>query len=297
VSTSRFRDKTQPDNVRFFSFWEGSELSLYEELCLASFLNRGFSINLYSYSPLRSRSGLFSINANDILPYPIFEKFNSLTSFSNHFRYVALHSKESGSTWVDLDVLCLSSNWPADIFLAGLETKRRINNAVLRVPGESSLLRDLINFSKKPENPNNFGETGPFLLTKLMEKNKGSLEPQPQEVFYPVKHWETNLLIDPNYYLVAKDRVTNSLAVHLYNELIIRAAIPKNMLPPKGSFLHEQFCLNIPKIEDTPILTQEWIKGWRQNYQERVLLNALGRKFGPLKRPIKKLVVNRAGES
>ena len=266
----------------FFSFWEGPKLSLYEQLSIRSFEQYGHEVKLYSYSSAISGYSGQLYDAEIIVPKDIFRDFESITSFSNYFRYVALSNNESGRTWVDLDILCLSGTWPNSDYLMGYETRNRLNNAVLRIPAKATMLSSLIKGSERGEGKI-FGSTGPFLLTKVWKASKKEFEVQPIGVFYGVGHWDMGMFFDPRLRAAAESRLSNSLAVHLYNELIVRAAIPKNVLPPVGSFLYNQFVNIMPESISVPVLGEEWIIGWRRNFKERKIANAVGRHLGPLR--------------
>jgi hypothetical protein len=185
-----------------------------------------------------------------------------------------------------MDVLCLSPSWPVAPFIAGFETRHRINNAVLKIPHDSEMLSFLIKNSIG-DNYDKYGTTGPFLLTSAINKFRMNYKVFSKQYFYPMGHWELDLLIDPNKLELARTRFRDSLSVHLYNQLLIRAAIPKNMLPPAGSFLHAQIENMVPDVTGFNVLGEDWLKGWRRNFYERKTLNQLSKTFGPLKPLIK----------
>ena len=270
----------------FFTFWDGPQLSIYENLCLQSFLKHGFELKIYSYNHFLNENKAINYAAEKVIKKSIFKDFGSLSSFANYFRYVALQSVEKGSTWVDLDVLCMSSSWPESQYIIGFETKKRLNNAVLRIPHDSILLKKLIENSIKNE-IKIYGETGPYLITKVIKKYGKDLHLFPINAFYPISHWELDLFFDPSRFQEANDRLRDSYALHLYNELLIRAAIPKNVLPPEGSFLHHQFLKYLPDSADLVTLNSDWLRGWRRNFAERRILNQIAQLLGPLKNPIK----------
>lgn len=273
--------------MEFFSFWDGKPLTIYEELCLRSFEEHGFKIRLYSYNPNIAGNQIRVHPADTILDEFTFSSFGHFASFSNHFRYCALNGAESGSTWVDLDVLCLRPDWPKQTFLAGFETRKRVNNAVLRIPRDTQLLQYLIQNSAIDDS-SVYGATGPFLLTSGLDKYGKNFKLQPIKSFYPMGHWELDLLFDPEKLELAEAQFRNSYGLHLYNQLLVRAAIPKNVLPPAGSFLHQKFMTLMPQLKSSVTLGDEWLLGWSRNFHERRLLNRLGRHLGPLKSPLKR---------
>jgi hypothetical protein len=275
--------------MKFFTFWTGSSLSLYELSSLKSFSLQGFDVTLYTYDTC-SESYPFKVeNAEKILSQSEMKAFTRISAFANFFRYVALQNIESGSIWFDLDVLCLRRHWPEAPFLMGFERKNFVNNAVLKIPQQSPILRELINHASKGDGER-FGETGPILLTRLSKKYRSHFEPQPRNSYYPIGPWEINYLIDPKFYEHMHVITQDSYAIHLYNELLVRAAIPKNLMPPRGSFLFEKFLEIDSTNAKIDCLSETWLRGWRRNFSERRMANRVGNLAGPFKYVFKQVL-------
>jgi hypothetical protein len=275
--------------MKFFTFWTGSSLSLYELSSLKSFSLQGFDVTLYTYDTSVESYPFKVENAEKIVSQSEMKAFARISAFANFFRYVALQNIESGSIWFDLDVLCLRRDWPATPFLMGFERKNFVNNAILKIPHQSRILGELINHASKGDGQR-FGETGPILLTRLSKKYRSDFEPQPKNYYYPIGPWEINYLIDPKYLEDMHVMTQDSYAIHLYNELLVRAALPKNLMPPRGSFLFEKFLEIDPSNAKIDYLSETWLRGWRRNFSERRTANRVGNLSGPFKYVLKQFL-------
>ena len=56
-------------------FWHGSELSIYENACLRSFLNYGFKVVVYSFEKIKLPNNIIYKDANKILKKSEIKKF------------------------------------------------------------------------------------------------------------------------------------------------------------------------------------------------------------------------------
>ena len=99
-------DKTDPI---IQGLWIGAELSVMEQLSIASFLRNGHEYHLYTYAELANvPAGTVIRDANEILPAAAIFQYKdrpSYAGFSNFFRYKLL--LERGGWWVDSDLVCL----------------------------------------------------------------------------------------------------------------------------------------------------------------------------------------------
>ena len=62
----------------------------------------------------------------------------------------------------------------------------------------------------------------------------------------------------PNFKEECDEACKNSFAVHLWNEMFRRYCFPKNMLPPRGSYLFEKIVALIG--ENAPCMSVELIQ-------------------------------------
>src|SRR5437870_1345057 len=89
--------------------WIGPELSVMEQLSVASFMRNGHEYHLYVYDDVKNiPAGTVIKDASEILPASrIFQykHFPTYAGFSNFFRYKLL--LERGGWWIDTDTVCL----------------------------------------------------------------------------------------------------------------------------------------------------------------------------------------------
>lgn len=102
--------------------WINGQLSALELLTIQSFLDNGFSFQLWTYEPetINASTNTIIRNANEILKFEnVFQYKNinihghgkgSYAGFSDVFRYKLLY--ENGGIWTDMDITCLQ---PFDI--------------------------------------------------------------------------------------------------------------------------------------------------------------------------------------
>lgn len=247
------------------SLWIGGGLSPIERLSLASFVANGHSTALYSYEDVADVPGGVEMrNAATVLPRRLAEQFRyrsgSYALFSNLFRY-ELQRRELG-LWVDADVVCLKPIALEGSFIAGWESPRFLNGAVMRLAPDSPVVADwfaaweagnvpawlpvrrafrarmkgwLGHQVSPAELP--FGTFGPKALTALAQKHGLASAAQPEAVFYPVAPRDAQRIYDPTYRF---EDVINpeTLTVHLWNEKLCELKLAK---PPAGSLLDTLF--------------------------------------------------------
>lgn len=184
--------------------------------CLNSFARLGHKVVLHTYGAVlgvppsvSTADASATLPAANILRY---RQSGNPSLFSNYFRYKLLSRKDA--IWIDTDVYCIRPLDMADPYLFGREDEHHINGAVLRLPLESPLLRNLLNLFEGPTHrppwvtrrrwaaarilatcegdrvwsAAPWGATGPAALTWYVRD--AGLVPlaQPSSAFYPV-HW------------------------------------------------------------------------------------------------------------
>ncbi|MEM7333868.1 MAG: glycosyltransferase, partial [Chloroflexota bacterium] len=90
------------------SLWIGNELSLLEQLCVASFIANGHEFHLYTYGDVRNVPEKAVVkDGNEIIPekYLFSAHKGSWAAFSDWFRWSMLY--KNGNFWVDTDTICL----------------------------------------------------------------------------------------------------------------------------------------------------------------------------------------------
>ena len=244
------------------SLWIGERLGTIERLSLASFVAHGHPMALYTYGSVTGvPAGVEVRDAEAVMPrvaadanrYPS----GSYALAANIFR-LELQARGLG-LWVDSDVVCWRPIALDGPFIAGRESDRYLNNAVLKLDPELPLLADWraaarggvpawVPFHKAPRahirswfgvevRPSQLprGALGPKAITALARDHGLTEAAQPAEVFYPLHPRQAEMLWDPALRLA--DVVTErTLAIHLWNE---KLGPFRDRLPPPGSIMTE----------------------------------------------------------
>lgn len=241
------------------TLWIGDRLGLVERACLRSVVRHGHSLALYCYGPPANvPEGVEVRDASFILPESaIFRhKSGSVGPFSDWFRYEI--QRRGLGTWVDTDIYLLKTLDMKAPTLFGEQQPGMINNAILRLPHDSPVVRELLRPFEEKTTPSwlpardyyperirewlaggvdlsrlRWGTTGPHGLTAVARKFAIASAALPPQVFYPVPWWKADWIASPDVAL--GDVVTaDSVAIHLWNECIRGL---KDAPAPPGSFL------------------------------------------------------------
>ena len=122
------------------AIWIGPELGPIHIACLRSFLRHGHRVVLHCYErPKGATNDIEIADANKLLPATREIRYRDclagggLSLFSNLLRYELLRA--GLGLYVDCDVFCLRPIEDAE-YIFGWETKKLINNAVLKIPAD-----------------------------------------------------------------------------------------------------------------------------------------------------------------
>lgn len=248
-------------------FWYGSELTIYDRACLKSFLNCGFEVVVYSFKSIKLPSNVIFKDANKILKKSEVKKFihggkkGCLAAYSDKFR-ILLQKKNLG-WWFDLDIICLknSKNFKKleknKKIIIGYETKYKVNNAVLKI-NNSSFINEILEQINKIGYKFKWGRIGPILFTNFLKKKNLMNEILGKKFFYPINYENIEILLDPKKIKDAIKLTKQSYTLHLYNQILNRIGLPKNILPPKNSYLYNLMIEIYPeykKLETLPVAT------------------------------------------
>ena len=233
----------RPDRV-VRSFWHGP-FSPYEALCLSSFVTAGVAVELFSEVPVAGLpDGVTYRNSREILDQDIAfyrHEFDgpSPALHSNQFRYALL--EKLGGWWIDTDVMLVAPSLPAaDIFLAR-QSDHELNGSVIRFPPAHPLMKAMRERAAAGWEDARWGDTGPKLLTELQPLYAPELAIAPCRSTYEIEADEFQKFFLPEARDELDERTLNSTFVHLWNEMWRKAGIPKNIAPPKGSWLDRMF--------------------------------------------------------
>ena len=211
--------------------WIGPELSVMEQLSIASFLMNGHEYHLYVYDePKKVPVGAVIKDAGEILPFSRvfqYKQYASYAGFSNFFRYKLL--LERGGWWADTDTICVKPfAFDAEYVFSteidkGLEV---INSGIIKAPPDSPLMAYAweVCETKDPEHLA-WGETGPRLMAEGVKKFTLEVYAKPHYVFCPLTFVDWEKVLEPRVGELLDDR---SHAVHLWNEMWRKAARDKN---------------------------------------------------------------------
>lgn len=213
-----------------FSLWIGPELSIMEQVCISSYLSKNINFILYVYEPVKNvPQGTAVENANKIIPYTKYTKYNNPSFFSNLFRYKRLY--ELGGIWVDMDLICLKSpitlmKYNKYIFSSEISNnKQHINAGIIGCPQRSLLMHDCYQEVKQCIKDKNIvikqGMLGPKLLKKNVEKHNLEHYVEPYFVFcvYGYKEIDKIFLKKDNNILNDKE----ILGIHLWNNVVAKS--------------------------------------------------------------------------
>jgi hypothetical protein len=253
-------------------FWTGPPLSPYEQLSLQSFVAAGARVFLYSTTKtLHVPEGVELLDVRELWPGPVHRFFfpdgdPSPALHSNLVRYAALH--RFGGWYADLDMICLRSLPTSKVYLAR-ETGQSVNGAIMKFPPYSPVMAGAIEEARArlPQTLRGAPITsrtllGPSLLTKLAHDYALDHVLHPISSAYPIDIIETPAMFDPRRCDELNERIADSDFVHLWNECWRRVRIPKELGPPKGSFLDGLFARFGISFDDEARLSADAIAAW-----------------------------------
>ena len=216
--------------------WIGAELSLMEQLSIASFLQNGHEYHLYVYDePKNIPAATVVKDANEILPSSKIFQYKqtpSYAGFSNFFRYKLLLDR--GGWWIDMDTICLRPFDFSEEYVFSSEMDRGsevINSGIIKAPPGSDTMRYAWDVCRS-KNPAElvWGETGPRLMGEAVRKFSLERYKKSHHVFCPLGYHEWQRLLEPG---AAIRQDENVYAIHLWNEKWRAAGQDKNAQYPK----------------------------------------------------------------
>jgi len=253
-------------------FWHGDVLSLQANACISSFVANKFQVNVFSYNDkLSIPPGAHFCSASEILPSSSLHKYTqagiagNIAAFSDAFRYNLLI--KNGGWWFDTDVFCLKDvnsyiNLLHDKKIKislGLEDSDLINGAVLYAD-DVGVLNNFIKNLYRKGTTFEWGEIGPKLITSTIKEMGYMRYVEPVYTYYPIHYSDYRKLFDPQSFEWCNDKISLSYSVHLWNEWARRERIPKDMLPPEGSFLYHKYISCCPELKKYSAISTEMLQ-------------------------------------
>ncbi len=213
-----------------------------ERLCISSFQRHGHLFHLYVYQETEGvPPGTVLCDGNEILPASAiftYREYPTYAGFANFFRYKLL--LENGGWFVDLDTICLKPfQFTADYVFSSQHREGQVdvNLAAMRVPPDSAVIRRAWESCLAMDRHNlQWGQSGPYLMTRAVEQEGLSRYVLSPETFCPVAfaEWEKVLATGPCW-----EPGADPYAIHLWNELWRRAGQDKDASYDAGC-LYEQ---------------------------------------------------------
>jgi hypothetical protein len=245
---------------RLNTLWVGDHLGYLEKLCLVSAAAVGHPVTLYSYAPDNLKGvpdGIEVRDAREVMPEKKLVSYanGSFALGANFFRHELL--ARNFGYWIDADLYFLKPVEFNEEYVFGWEHGNTINNAILLLPSDSQMVRDLCDLPELVKRPPWFGlrrslayykkrvkgplkmqdytwgTFGPQMLDYLAKKYKVADLGQRPAVFYPVKWQEVRSLYGPADKIV-KILSPETRTIHLYNSQLAEL---KKMPPPPGSYI------------------------------------------------------------
>lgn len=222
--------------------WIGTELSVMEQLSVASFLQNGHEYHLYIYDEIKNiPAGTVIRDASEILPASrIFQykHFATYAGFANFFRYKLL--LERGGWWVDTDTICLKAfTFPEEHVFAAekVDEGEIVTSGIIKAPADSQVMAYAweVCQSKDPEKLV-WGETGPRLMGEAVRKFSMEKYVQPHHTFCPFGYPEWRKVLEPDVEVTFDE---STYAIHLWNEKWRAASQDKNLEYPATCFYEQ----------------------------------------------------------
>jgi len=243
------------------SLWIGYEISLLEKLAFTSFLKNDHICHLYAYDEIGGLpEGVLLKDASQIIhPDKIFKykDHNSYAGFSDIFRYKLL--LEKGGWWVDADVICLAPFifdqkhvFACEIYKDTIRNKNisKVATCVIKAPSGSEIMEYCYNQSVQQDtNEIYWGEIGPDLLTKAVSKFDMQQYVAHFKTFCPIPWTHFLALISDKFNDELMNKIlSESFAIHFWNEMWRRYEINKNNIFPQNSIfelLKKRYSVNV----------------------------------------------------
>jgi Glycosyltransferase sugar-binding region containing DXD motif len=235
---------SRSETVRFF--WHGSPLGPYQLMGMRSFVEWGYSVELFTYDPtIAVPEWIVRRDASEIWPTDHILRYRNDSSrggfalHANLFRYAMLH--RLGGWWIDHDVILLRHELPAQDIFFSLETIDPLSatNSVLKFPAGHPAMSDCVARCLAAGETPLYGETATVLFTEIAAKYRLTSSDRSMDKTYPLSTGDVRAMFDPAQRDQLRARCEGATFVHLFNEKWRRAGIPNDLGPPAGCFIDD----------------------------------------------------------
>jgi hypothetical protein len=260
---------TRSETVRLF--WHGSPLGPYQLMGMRSFVDRGHSVELFTYDPtIAVPDWIVRRDANEIWPTDHILTYRngairgSFALHANLFRYAMLH--RLGGWWIDQDVILMRDELPAQDIFFSLEAidPMTATNSVLKFPAGHPAMADCVARCVAAGETPLYGETAAVLFTEIAAKYRLPWNGRSTDTTYPLSALDVPAMFDPAQRDQLHARCENATFVHLFHEKWRRAGIPNDLGPPAGSFVDD--VLRAHGFETpTPRMEMDHLRRWTAN--------------------------------
>ncbi len=227
------------------AFWAQGELSAIEQACLFSYAAHGYDLVLFSYETIPNvPPGIKTADATEVIDRKMTERVlhdgkPDLAHFSDLFRYEMV--KACGRVWVDSDLLMLrsaaDSDWP-DILAQ--EDDGGVNGAIFYIADHRNLDVILAQMRSKLDTNLRWGDTGPRMISAFA-RSQPHIKLYDHSHFYPIGHHEIWKVFLPSHCEECRVKCQHASTIHLFNNILTRMGLWKDIAPPVGSYLHTVF--------------------------------------------------------
>lgn len=233
----------------FGTFWAGGRLSAMEQACLASIVQHGLKLTLFSYDLILNlptgvaQESAEPIVARKMLPRIIFNGKPDLAHFSDLFRYEMISKRDL--VWIDTDMLMIGgpSQMPHPDILVK-EANGELNGAILYL-SEKPVLQEVVReVEKKYDRELQWGETGPGLIKLVVDGREPPLATYDHHPFYPIAYPDIWKILLPEQFDECAAACKGATTLHLFNNIITTMGYWKELAPPEGSFLNHALAEN-----------------------------------------------------
>jgi hypothetical protein len=253
MSLDRLSRSKQPPKAVFQGFWHGPPLGELNLACLRSFVDLGYTFELYTYEAFDLPPTIVLKDAAEIIPLQDLFYFDNVGSntkdlgpFSDLFRFKLL--SERGGWWVDVDTICLSPNIP-QLDRAWAQEQPEIDPTQIG-PGQLALgkgdplavelyMRCLAISQTAFEFRN---ALGPRLFSSVIKERALPHNIYGQShTFFPIRFVEMYKLWLPDFRDEVEEKVRDAIFLPIYQSFPLAIGLDSSRLPPSGSYLGE-FC-------------------------------------------------------